>query len=217
MGVHTIAKRFVTRMPPGVQERLKALWYSYQIHRGRFRSKASDWAQLGEWIRPGATVVDVGANVGYYTLKMAELAGPHGRVIALEPVPQTFRLLTRNTRKFQNVTLLNVAASDVSGTVNISIPMLNGWLHPSRAHIAELGSPVVALTVDGLGLSEVALAKIDAEGHEYEVLIGMHRLLERDKPVLVVEGEDERVKAMLTALGYSARMFRGSPNTVYTV
>lgn len=203
-------------MPPGTQERLKAIWYSYRIRRGRFRPKASDWAHLEEWIHPGATVIDVGANVGYYALKMAELAAPHGRVIALEPVPQTFRLLARNTAKLQNVTLLNVAASDVSGIVNISIPMYKGWLHPSRAYIAESGTPVVAVAIDGLELPEVALAKIDTEGHEYEVLSGMRRLLERDKPVLIVEGEDKRVKAMLTALGYSAHMFPESPNTIYT-
>ena len=63
---------------------------------------------------------------------------------------------------------------------------------------------------------EVALVKIDAEGHEASVLEGMQGFLERAKPVLIVETESEGVIAQLTAKGYDADRLDGSPNVLFT-
>ena len=210
-----LAKRIAYSLPPDVQERLKTVWYHRRIRRGNFLSHEPEYARLVDWIRPGDTVVDVGANIGLYALRMSELVGPRGRVIALEPVPQTFRLLAKHTAPLSNVTLLNVAASNKSGTANIEIPIYNGWLHPTRARISDAGSSITTLRIDGLELSGVSLVKIDVEGHEFEVLSGMTSLLERQRPVLIVEGEDERVFRLLSGFGYRPSKAEGSPNTVY--
>ena len=53
-----------------------------QMTRGRFRSPEPEWDRLGEWLRPGDTALDVGANVGHYACRMSQLVGASGRVIA---------------------------------------------------------------------------------------------------------------------------------------
>ena len=75
-------------------------------------------------------MLDIGANVGHYTLRMSELVGDSGRVVAFEPVPETFALLAANARGFAiaNVSLLNVAASDSAGIAGIRIPQFDDGL-----------------------------------------------------------------------------------------
>src|SRR5262245_22362277 len=70
-------------------------------------------------IRRGDAVLDVGANTGYYTLLFSHLAGAHGRVHAFEPVPPTFALLSRNTRRADNVVLNDCAVSDTAGPLSL--------------------------------------------------------------------------------------------------
>ena len=83
-----------------------------------------EYALLDSFLQPGDWVLDLGANVGHYTMRMSELVGHSGRVIAVEPMPDTFALLAANTRVFEhaNVSLLNVAASDRIATVGIELP-----------------------------------------------------------------------------------------------
>ncbi|MGH8164650.1 MAG: FkbM family methyltransferase, partial [Rhodanobacteraceae bacterium] len=82
-------------------------------------------------LRPGMTVVDVGANIGYYTLLFSKLAGDKGRVYAFEPEPQNFALLERNlTRNHRaNVTIFNEAASDQSGHSFLYLSTVNHGDH----------------------------------------------------------------------------------------
>lgn len=65
--------------------------------------------------RPGCTFIDVGAHVGYYARLAAERVGASGRVIAIEPNPATFSLLSRNMASLTNSTLIEAAASDQEG------------------------------------------------------------------------------------------------------
>lgn len=69
-------------------------------------------------VKPGQTVIDVGANIGLYTLLLAKLVGADGRVLAFEPGPVSFGLLTVNVHlnRYRNVTLENRAVTDISGT-----------------------------------------------------------------------------------------------------
>ena len=207
--VFNTLKRVAYLMPPGVQEGLKRRLDGYRIRHGRFASREPEWAFLDRWIKPGDTVLDIGANVGVYTLRMAELAGVMGRVIAFEPIQRTFRLLTTNAAKLSNVTLFNVAVSDKSRAVKMT---LNNYY---RAQITEQGERVLSVTIDGLDLPKVSLVKLDVEGHEYPALVGMRKLLERDKPTLIVERNDDRVSEFLSELGYSSHEYSGSPNVVY--
>src|SRR6185312_12382199 len=89
-------KRIAARLPQPVQHRLKRALYAHQIRRGTFRTPEPEFDLLPQLVRPGSVVIDVGANIGHYTLRLAQLVGPEGRVYAFEPMPKTFDLLCRN-------------------------------------------------------------------------------------------------------------------------
>lgn len=187
--------------------------YALLIRAGRFRSDEPEFTRLGEWVRPGDCVLDVGANVGHYTLELARQVGPGGHVFAIEPVPDTFSMLVSNIRAagVPNVTPLRLAASDGYGMTHMSMPNND----PYCSRIDSAGDiPAYRCPVDALNLPRIAFAKIDAERHEASVLRGMMALLDRDRPTILVEAERESV-ALLASLGYRVEPgAAGSPNRV---
>ena len=75
----------------------------------------------------------------------------------------------------------------------------------------------MTLSIDALKLPQrVGFVKIDAEGHEMHVLSGMRELLERDKPVLVVELSNDEIQKYLEPIGYKATVLPGSSNLIFT-
>ena len=176
-------KAIARRLPAPARDALRHAYHSFQIARGTFRSPEPEWDRLAEWLGPGDTVLNIGANIGHYALRMSELVGPAGRIIAVEPAPENFAALTANSRRFRfaNVTLLNLAIGDKARACGLSIPTWpdgtpNGYL----ARIDPQGQvSCLAIRLDALELpGPVRLAKIDAEGYEARVLDGMRRILE---------------------------------------
>jgi FkbM family methyltransferase len=150
-------------------------------------------------VQPGDWVIDVGANHGYYTLLMADLVGPTGRVAAVEPNPAICRLMRQSVAVngfASRVTLLEQAATAVDGaTVVLGLPAnepKNAHVLESLHHAAQRGEE--AITVPG-GRIATALAawdrldfiKIDVEGAEESVVHGLSPLLERHKPRVILE------------------------------
>jgi FkbM family methyltransferase len=177
---------------------------------------------LERWVRAGDTVLDVGANIGRYTMKLSALVGPQGRVIAVEPVAETFLLLSENVSRSPhgNVTLLNVAASSGFEVVGMTVPRdASGIENLYQASIdggSEGGPRVLTAPMDALRLpSRISLAKIDVEGHELAALEGMDRILTDDRPVLIVEDSSADLQTALAKRGYTSTQFDGSPNRVY--
>jgi FkbM family methyltransferase len=211
-------KRVASHLPRRAQQELRRGYYAWCVRRGRFTSEEPEYRLIGSLLRAGDWVLDIGANVGTYTLLFSETVGPQGRVIALEPVPATFELLAANARlaRFENVTLLNVAASQGTRSVTMRVPTLpDGLPNHFMAAISEGAKDlaVLALSVDALELPHpVRLAKIDAEGHELPILEGMTELLERDRPLLVVEANSDAVAEFLRGFGYAVERLPGSSN-----
>jgi FkbM family methyltransferase len=216
-------KRLLGSLPDRWQQSMKRGHFARQVRRGAFRSYEPEYLLLGKVLSPGDWVLDVGANVGHYALKMSELVKSQGRVIALEPIPLTFELLAANCALsyFQNFTLLNVAASNRTGIVKMEVPK---WKRSKMANFYEArivpdseavdGLAILALKIDSLDIPQrVALVKIDAEGHELAVVEGMAALLERDHPIVVAEGT--RANGFLESLGYTAQHDPRSPNYVW--
>jgi FkbM family methyltransferase len=212
----------LSRLPRSVQFELRRANFLRKIRRGDFVSPEPEFAEISRWLRAGDWVIDVGANVGHYTCHMARCVGPAGRVIAFEPIPETFALLTGNVRAAGawNVTLFNVAASSSTGVSCMTIP---SYQHTRlrnyyQAHIASTGEyQVLRVPLDALPIPQaVRLVKIDAEGHDLEVLKGMESLLRRDRPLLIVEAQESgEVASWLRLRGYSIRKTQdGSPNIV---
>ena len=148
-------------------------------------------------VRPGDTVLDIGAHIGYYTASFAKRVGPGGRVFAFEPNPVNYSRLVDHLKRNQldNVTALNCAASDEKGTGTLHLHSRNtgmASLHPHR--FAEPAGEVETVVPDQIlaeaGAGPVALIKIDVEGHELGVIRGLRATLDRppgDCPRVFVE------------------------------
>jgi FkbM family methyltransferase len=159
--------------------------------------------------------LDVGANVGYYTLLSARRVGPTGRVVAFEPHAANVLALRRHLdlNMVANVDVLEAAVSNREGTEMFEAG------HPAMGRLSKEGSvPVRTVTLDAVwpGLSRSPdVLKIDVEGEEAEVLDGGHRMLSEVLPVifLATHGREPRVAshAMLKSLGYRLFPIDGRP------
>ena len=189
-----------------------------------FVSDEPEFSQLSRMVSDGDWAIDVGANVGFYTKRLAELVGPKGRVLAFEPVPETFVLLANiiESCRLSNVTLFNAALSDATNVVAMRVPVYEstGLKNYYQAHLssADDGSlKVLTLRLDSLHIpNSVRLIKIDAEGHELSVLKGMRETLARNHPILIVEMPCPEVGEMLRSLDYTGIRLTGSPNIVFS-
>jgi FkbM family methyltransferase len=216
--VENTLKRIASLLPyPWQHEMRRVFFYRLIRHRGFFTDD-KDYALLDQFLKPGDWALDLGANFAHYTLRMSDLVGQSGRVIAVEPMPDTFALLAANARLFDNanVSLLNVAVSDTIATVGIELPRFAEGLpnyYQARLTSAPAKFSVMTLPVDLLNLpQEVRLAKIDVEGHELPVLQSMRRLTERDHPVLIVETGAQETIDLLHDIGYVTERLPGSSN-----
>lgn len=214
-------KRLSSMLPLRIQQKLKRLHFARQIHSGRFTTSEPEYAHLEEWVTSGDWVIDVGANVGHYTVQLSRLAGPSGRVLAFEPVRDTFELLAHivSITEASNVSLFNVAASYQIGIAGMSAPQFaSGLTNYYMAHLTRGDTEFNVLTIPIDSLippKRVTLIKIDVEGHELQALRGMQALLQRDAPRLIVEGRSMEVESFLIGLGYQFIELKGSPNRVF--
>jgi FkbM family methyltransferase len=144
-------------------------------------------------LRPGMTVVDVGANLGYYSVIALARTAPHGRVLAFEPDPANHRLLTRNVAAFgDRAVVRRQAVSAEAGAGALHRHPDNKGKHSLLAS-EELGAavPVEMVALDAalaaVGVARVDLVKLDIEGAEPLALLGMRETLARDRPLLFLE------------------------------
>lgn len=147
--------------------------------------------------RAGMTVVDVGANLGYYSLLASRLVGPTGKVIALEPNSENCRLLLSSLRlqRSTNVTLIPVAAGAATGWAYYSTHVgSNGGLVDDTDLLVHPGVVVPTFCLDDLVRGPVGLLKMDVEGAEGLVVAGALRMLERDLPVVTTEVKEEMLR-----------------------
>lgn len=216
--ISNILKRIAALLPFSWQHELRRKFFHRQIRQGTFFTDEKEFALLNTFLQPGDWALDLGANVGHYTKRMSELVGSTGRVIAFEPMPDTFSLLASNVRLFEcaNVSLMNVAVSDKITTVGIELPSFSEGLpnyYQARLTSEAAKLSVLTVAIDALSLPmKVKLAKIDVEGHELPVLQGMRGLLERDHPVLIVETSGQESIKLLHSLGYVTERLPGSSN-----
>lgn len=140
-------------------------------------------------VRPGMVVADIGANLGYFTLLMAELVGSAGRVHAFEPNPRMAELLQRSldiNGLLGHTDLHQLALGDVDGA---SLELVVPANEPKNAHLQPLGdapSPgshvVQMVRLDSRpDWCQIELAKIDVEGSEELVWAGAQGLLDGDR------------------------------------
>ncbi len=129
-------------------------------------------------------VLDIGANIGNHTTYFANFLDC-GVIMAFEPVPENFELLTRNTRLNMNVICYNTAVS-VSSQDNFGMFVNHGNMGASQAHL-DGDLRVNSLAIDDLNLDNVSLIKIDVEEHEPAVIAGAEETIQRCRPLILIE------------------------------
>ncbi len=144
-------------------------------------------------LKTGDVVVDVGANIGHYTLLAAAAVGTNGRVHAIECSQETLKVLTDNVQRNQlsNVEIHPVAASSTRGTLELNVTAIGlSWFNPHSQWPTVKGSGstvcVPAVPLDDIISSPIQVVKIDAEGMDLDVLKGMNRLLTENQEASVI-------------------------------
>jgi FkbM family methyltransferase len=165
--------------------------------------EAGPTAKLGDLIEPGSSVIDVGANIGFFSVKFGHWVGQGGRVIAIEPEARNVDSLRRRVQGAgldATVECVQAVAAAQPGELRLAV----NPSHPGDHQIAAEGEPVRAVTLDELTEGEkrrVSLIKVDVQGAEAMVLAGARAVLGRDRPALFVEVDDEGLRSF----GSSAR------------
>ena len=165
-----------------------------------FGTREVDHKVLLEQIaKPGMTVFDIGANIGYYALMELGLIGPTGRMLAIEPSPSNIALLNRNlalSGEGDRITVLEGAVSDSPGTASFHLSAHSNLgtfhAHGSAAHMLS-GEQISVRTYTVPELAEQHgapdLIRMEVEGHEVEVIRGMRDAIKSGdmRPTIIFE------------------------------
>lgn len=169
-------------------------------------------------IRPGMRVWDIGADVGYFALLFAGLAGPGGRVRAFEPIPKARLRLEENLRlnACANVEVEARALGSQPGKFILEKPLEVSRINPDKTTPGPDDIEVQVVRGDDVfaesGWPSLDLIKLDVEGAELGILRGLSGVLQRHRPALILEihgpylpmfgGSGEEVVEWLRAQGY---------------
>ena len=143
-------------------------------------------------IRKGDVVLDLGANIGYYTLVFAKLVGEDGKVFAFEPDPDNFAMLKKNVELngYKNIFLIQKAVSNKNGKARLYLCEENKADH----RICNLNDGRKSIEIESVRLDDffkkydgkIAFIKMDIQGAEGEALQGMQNLLKKNENVKIV-------------------------------
>lgn len=177
-------------------QRMRVTWESHKTY--VFGTHEPQVMQtIKDVVRPGWTALDVGANIGYSTLLLANCVGSNGKVIAFEPLAGNFQMLQENIRlnNHTNVHAENLALMDRPGSIELrtATPGAMAWAATILIDEAKAveSQTVTATTLDEYvernGISKIDFVKMDIEGAEAAALSGMSEILDRHKPMLLIE------------------------------
>lgn len=166
-------------------------------------------------VRPNDTVLDIGANIGWFTIMMARLVGDHGHVHAFEPRTTTYEYLGKSIAQNKlttNVVLYQKALSDVSGEAYITWRPTdrnpgNSWISKQTTGASTKQDRISTVRLDDLSIEPVSFIKIDVEGAEPSVFRGGEKLIARDKPVILSEINFAQLRSMSSMNWSDYRLF----------
>lgn len=158
--------------------------------------------ELSRWLQPGDTFVDIGANIGYFSLLAAHLVGPSGAVYSFEPNPDNCALLRQSLAEngFEQVTLYPYAVAETAVTLFFSDGGAdsNGrLLQNHEVRDPNNGRQVQCVRLDDAlpPLPQLKLIKMDIEGAEPRAWQGMQQTLKQHRPILIFEFSPELIQA----------------------
>lgn len=193
--------------------------HAHSILRGTLEVPVQE--ALRRTLGPGAVFYDVGANIGFFSLLAARFVGPTGRVIALEPVPESAASIRANAaaNSFDWIEVHQLAAAAESGLAEFCVVADASWSRLMRYGLHSRTER--KLEVEGTTLDELIqdrllpipdVIKIDVEGAELEVLEGMSRTMQSHQPTIICELHvtNEAFITFTRDHGYSAENLDGS-------
>jgi FkbM family methyltransferase len=194
---------------------------SYQFYKDRL--EAGPIRMLRPWVRPKTFVIDVGANIGFFSRQFATWVSDGGKVIAVEPEALNYARLQHAIAKAGLADVVETIHAAVAETTGEGLLEINPG-HPGDHKLGTQGVPVAITTIDDLlsarGWPEVSLIKVDVQGAEARVLAGARRALERFRPALFLEVDDQQLRyygssasellTSATAQGYTIHSRLGS-------
>jgi FkbM family methyltransferase len=179
-----------------------------------------DYLANGIALRPGDTVVDIGANIGSFTVLAANVVGPHGRVVSFEPIRDTFARLEENValNGYQNVACRRAAVDARNGTLTLTLGLKCA---ASTAYLEDCVNPrgetetAPCITLEQAfqdhNLERVNLLKVDCEGSEYGIFDTLSPFLAARIDQIAMEVHQvasrtkEQLRDRLRALGFEVR------------
>ena len=205
---------------PGVTVSLRA---SQRIERwmwaGAYEAELVSF--LKRTLKPGMTGLDLGANIGYFSVIAAGLVGDHGQVHAFEPMPQNFDRLRKNLEPFHWAIAHPYAVGNVTGEVPIHYSDKEaGWASIHDQHRREnlpCTADVSVIRLDDWlrdnSVKRIDFIKLDIEGSELDALLGAQQTLCHFHPTIVAETKcgwnHDEIRQLLSATGYECRSFYG--------
>ena len=145
------------------------------------------------YLKPGMRVLDIGANIGFFSLLSASLVGKTGAVFAVEPNMKncTFIQASKNLNEFTNISIMQFAAHSSSGILSLNTSFSNGTTSSPNANIDILvqSNSVAAIQLDNIKEFDkgVDLIKVDVEGAEHNALLGAKELISKFRPMIITE------------------------------
>jgi FkbM family methyltransferase len=210
----------ITLSPAGLPPHRFRMWLNWQgsVDYALALYEPEAMQRIRRLVNAGDCCIDVGANLGYYTISLAKWVGPGGLVVAFEPFPGNFAILEKNVHlnQLQNVRLEPSALSNCSGSIQLIHGVEDQFsATPSVGGYAVEGDRM-SVNVQGYRLDDYSAGlgrapnfiKIDVEGAELAVLEGARRTLAAFKPILLVEihgwgtDQSEEVLRVLSELHY---------------
>jgi FkbM family methyltransferase len=218
--------QFVSRLPANYYQYEKGSWRTVERNGFRYRLDLSDYMQwliyfgieaepratLYSLVKPGMTILDIGANIGETTLSFSQLTGKNGKVISYEPDPETFARLTEHLamNNCSNVIAVNKGLGNSESEMVLETGENNSGGNRIATGNEKTGKKIQITTLDRsmmeLNILKTDFIKIDVEGYEYQVLLGAEKTIAQSKPVLFIEVVDDFLKAQ----GASAQLLTSS-------
>lgn len=203
--LRVVSRLFFLYRALGIGRKGRALEYNYHLQ---------------HLVKEGDTVIDIGANLGYYTRPLADIVGAAGEVYAIEPVPVIFSVLKRNVGGRKNVALLNYALGSEERTIEMANDSVAaaGYFGTGRNFVSdgELSGDAIRFSAQMVrgsrlfaDLKRIDFIKCDIEGYERVVIPELQPLIERHHPTVLIETDGEtrqEIIKMFSQMGYRAYM-----------
>jgi len=183
-------------------------------------------------VKRGDVVIDLGANIGYWTLFFAQLVGENGRVFAFEPEPSNFKILEKNVRinGYQNVVLIQKAASSITGRAKLYLSYESTDNRIYDTHDNRDFINIETITLDEYFRTfdrEINFIKSNIQGADFAAIQGMSSLLKKSKNIKIMtefspyllkpfNAEPEEFLKTLTDEGFNLYDINSVDNKIYS-